>query len=90
MTVIAIENAPVNLRGELCKWLLEAKPGVFIGKVSAVVREELWNSIRNDDRITGALIAYSAPTELGFIMEMTGEPTRSIVELDGLQLIKQA
>ena len=90
MLMIAIENAPINLRGELCKWLFEAKPGVFIGKVSAAVREELWNSIQNDDHISGALMAYSAPTELGFIMEIAGEPSRSIVEIDGLQLIKQA
>ena len=90
MTVIVIENAPVNLRGNLCKWMLEAKPGVFIGKISAVVRDELWKTIQEEKNMTGALLVYNAPTEMGFVMEMAGEPTRSVVDLDGLQLIKQA
>ena len=88
MTVIIAENASVSLRGELCKWMLEVKPGVFLAKTSAVVRETLWKMVKNDPEINGAILAYSAPTEIGFLMEMHGEPIRSIVDLEGLQLIK--
>ena len=88
MTVLIIENASNLLRGELCKWMLEVKPGVFLSKVSAIVREALWNKVKEDARATGAILAYSAPTEIGYLMEMHGEPTRSIVDMDGLQLIK--
>ena len=45
MVVIVIDNASAKLRGELTKWLLEVKPGVFVGKVSAMVRERLWDKI---------------------------------------------
>ena len=83
-----IENATTSLRGELCKWMLEVKPGVFIAKVSALVREELWKKVKDDSQAIGAILAYSAPSETGFLMEMFGEPTRSIIDLDGLQLIK--
>ena len=88
MTVLIMENASLSTRGEICKWMLEVKPGVFIAKVSAIVREALWNKVKEDQRAIGALLAYTAPTEIGFLMEMYGEPTRSIVDLDGLQLIK--
>ena len=33
MVVIVIDNAPEKLRGELTRWLLETKPGVFVGKI---------------------------------------------------------
>lgn len=88
MTVLIIENASTATRGELCKWMLEVKPGVFLAKVSAIVREALWNKVKEDLGIKGAILAYNAPTELGYLMEMIGEPTRSIVDMEGLQLIK--
>lgn len=90
MTVLVIENASVALRGELCKWMLEAKPGVFVAKVSTTVREALWNKVKCDAQMQGALLIYSFPTETGFMMEMHGEPKRSLVDLDGLQLIKNS
>ena len=68
--------------------MLETKPGVFIGKISALVREDLWEMVQQDREAGGALLIYNAPTELGFEIQMLGEPTRSIVDLDGLQLIK--
>ncbi len=88
MTVLIIETASLPLRGQLCKWMLETKPGVFIGKISALVREDLWEMVQQDREAGGALLIYNAPTELGFEIQMLGEPTRSIVDLDGLQLIK--
>ncbi len=41
MVVIILEKVPAGLRGELTRWLLELKAGVFVGKVSAMVRERL-------------------------------------------------
>ena len=68
--------------------MLEVKPGVFLAKISAIVRDALWRKVKEDSSASGAIVAYNAPTEMGFMMEMYGEPTRSIVDLDGLQLIK--
>ena len=88
MVVIVIENAPQNLRGEFTRWLMETKPGVFVGKVSAMVREKLWEKVCAEEMGLSAVIIYTAATEQGFKMQMTGEPHRKIVELEGLQLIK--
>lgn len=38
MVVIVIEKASEKLRGELTRWLMEARPGTFVGTVNAVVR----------------------------------------------------
>lgn len=88
MLVIVMDNAPEKLRGELTRWLLEVKAGVFVGKTSAAVREKLWEKVRQDRELSGALLIYSADTEQGFRLEMYGDPKRSVIDLDGLQLIK--
>ena len=88
MTVVVIENASSKLRGELTRWLLETKPGVFVGKVSAIVREKLWEKVCQDTQSAGALLLYNADTEQGFKIEMYGDPQRSVIDFDGVQLIK--
>ncbi len=42
MMVLVLERVPPSLRGELTRWLLELRAGVFVGTVSALVRERLW------------------------------------------------
>ena len=32
----------MNLRGKLSRWLNEIHPGIFVGEVSARVRDKLW------------------------------------------------
>jgi CRISPR-associated protein Cas2 len=49
MVVIILEKVPVRLRGELTRWLLELKAGVFVGKVSAMVRDKLWQRVCEGD-----------------------------------------
>ncbi len=88
MLVIVMETASEKLRGELTRWLLEVKAGVFVGKASATVREKLWQKVQQDREVSGALILYSADTEQGFRFDLFGEPRRTVIDLDGLQLIK--
>jgi len=84
LVVIVIENAPPKLRGELTRWLMETKPGVFVGKVSAMVRDKLWEKVCDNDPLLSAVIIYNAANEQGFSMNMNGEPQRQVVELEGL------
>ena len=87
MVVFVLENAAEKLRGTLTRWMIEAKPGVFVGSLSAMVRDKLWNMIPNLAP-KGALMIYSHNNEQGYQIEMFGVPTRTIIDLDGLQLIK--
>lgn len=88
MVVIAMECAPENVRGELTRWFLELKPGVFVGNVNARIRDSLWERICTTDKANGAVMAYSSKTEQGFEMRLAGMPKRSIVELEGIFLVK--
>lgn len=88
MIVIVMENGSPRLRGELTRWVLEAKPGVYVGNVSAMVREKLWQKICSETPEINALLIYSASSEQGFRMEMHGDPRRQVVDMEGLQLIR--
>lgn len=88
MMVIILENAPAAVRGELSRWLLEPRPGVFVGHVSALVRDRLWEKCCKSCREGGVLQVWSTNNEQRFQMRLYGRTTRSVVESEGLQLIK--
>ena len=87
MMVLTIDNSPLKLRGELTKWLMEVKPGTFAGKVSALVRQKLWEHVCETSGVVGAVMIYSMNNEQGFAMEMYGSPYRKVKTVNGLQFI---
>jgi len=88
MVIIILENVPVGLRGELSRWMLEAKTGVFVGNMSARVRDLLWEKCCTKAKTGGVIQIWNTNNEQGFSMRMHGFTSRSIEEVEGLQLIK--
>lgn len=88
MDVIVIDNASLSIRGELTRWMLEVKPGVFVGNTSAMVRERLWEKVSEEGTAKGALLLYSSDSEQGFRIKLYGDPKRRVIDLDGVQLIE--
>lgn len=88
MTVIVLERVPTSLRGELTRWLLELRAGVFVGKVSALVREKLWEQVCAGMHGGAGTLVYSSDAEQGFTMRFWGETGRIIVDFEGLALVQ--
>jgi CRISPR-associated protein Cas2 len=88
MVVIILERVPVRLRGELTRWMLELKAGVFVGKVSAMVRDKLWQRVCESVKGGGALMAHSTDNEQGFAFRFWGATSHQIVDFDGLMLVQ--
>jgi CRISPR-associated protein Cas2 len=88
MMVLLLENVRTNVRGELSRWLFEVKPGVFTGRVSALVRDELWKLVEKKLGKGSAVLLYSANTEQGFKVQTLGNPSRSFVDIEGVLLVK--
>lgn len=88
MVVFILENVRPPLRGELSRWLFEVKVGVFTGRVSALVRDELWQLVEKKIGKGSAVMLYSANNEQGFKAQMLGNPSRSLVDIEGLLLVK--
>ena len=90
MTVIILAVCPPGLRGHLTRWLLEVAPGVYVGRVTARVREHLWERIGRHLGGDGrAIMVYAARNEQGLDLRMTGGPWEP-VDLDGVKLIRRS
>lgn len=83
-----LEKVSPSLRGELTRWLLEPRTGVFAGEVSALVREKLWERVCQNAGMGGAVLLHNADTEQGFKIRLHGSTSRSIEDFDGLCLIR--
>lgn len=88
LTMIVLERVPVSLRGELARWMIELKAGVFVGRLSALVRDKLWRKITEKKRSGGAILVQVKDNEQHFEIIMDGFPDRSVIDYDGFQLVR--
>ena len=92
MIVLIFETAPESVRGELTRWLLEPRAGVFVGRVSAEVRDRLWELVIQ--RLAGhssdasVVMVFAADNEQGYTFRVAGDPERHIRYFDGLELVQ--
>lgn len=88
MVIMILEKVPVSLRGELTRWLIEPKTGVFVGTVSALVRDRLWEKACKSMKDGAGVLIHNADNEQGFAMKVWGERDRQPIDFDGLWLIR--
>jgi|SRR5690606_18403136 CRISPR-associated protein Cas2 len=90
MIVISTTAVPEHVEGALSRWLIEPCPGLFVGTVSARVRDELWAAVSASVGDGMAVLIHPADNEQGFAIRTSGQRRRHVVDFDGLQLIKFA
>ena len=88
MVVLILESVPTGLRGELTRWMLEPKTGVFVGRVSAMVREKLWAKVCAEAEAGGCVMVHTCNAEQGFQIRCSGRTSRKVVDFEGLQLVQ--
>lgn len=88
MIVVVLTACPVGLRGDVTRWLFEIAPGVFVGHVSARVRERLWDRIVLSVKEGRAIMVYTAHNEQHLEFKVH-QPDWKPVDSDGLELIKR-
>ncbi|KKN15992.1 hypothetical protein LCGC14_0980340 [marine sediment metagenome] len=67
--------------------MLQLKPGVFIGTLSALVGEKLWKKIREKQGDGGAIWIKATNNEQRYKLTISGKTNWSINDFDGIQLI---
>lgn len=65
MVVLVLTACPAGLRGHLTRWLLEIGPGVFVGRVSARVRDLMWLRVLDLCKDGRAIMVHAAENEQG-------------------------
>lgn len=88
MVVMLLEKVPTTVRGELTRWMLELRAGVFVGNISALVRDKLWDMLGEKLRGGNALLLHSDATEQGFAIRTHGKSERVIRDFEGLFLVQ--
>ena len=88
MLVMILEKVPTSLRGELTRWLIEPHSGVFVGHVSAMVRDKLWEKCCAKVNEGGAIQLWATNNEQRFAIRTFGLTKREVVDFEGLHLIR--
>jgi CRISPR-associated protein Cas2 len=88
MLVMATTAVPDHLRGALSRWTTEVVPGIFVGTVSARVRDELWKAVADTVGDGAAVLVHPAATEQGYAVRTAGTRRRVPADFDGLTLIR--
>jgi len=88
MVVLSVTNCPQQLRGDLTKWFIEIDIGVYVGKINARVRENLWKRVCNNIKTGKAVMIYSNNTEQGFSI-LTHNTMWTPIDCEGVWLMQK-
>jgi CRISPR-associated endoribonuclease Cas2 subtype I-E len=61
--------------------MLEPKSGIFVGSVSGMVRDRLWEIACHDSRDGGCVMIHDSNTEQGFAIRSWGKSARLVQDL---------
>lgn len=88
MVVVVLTACPAGLRGHLTRWLVEIAAGVFVGKVTPKVRDQLWAKVLEMCKDGRALMVFSRRGDQGLdfrVHRHDWEPT----DFDGVTLMRR-
>ena len=88
MVVLILESVSPSIRGEISRWMIEPKAGVFVGHLSAMVRDKIWENCVKSICAGGMIQIWSTNNEQRYQMRMAGFTSREIVDFEGVQLIQ--
>ena len=86
MIVISISDCPAKIRGYLTRYVFEISTGVYVGMLSAKVRDLLWQRICENLRHGRAVMVFNTNNEQGFdfkVWNTTWKP----VDFDGFKMM---
>lgn len=86
MTVLVLERVSPSVRGDVSRWLIEVKAGVFVGRISRRVREGLWDRCLQRVEDGSAVMLWPTNTEQGFDLWAHQPKGRIPVRVEGVWL----
>jgi CRISPR-associated protein Cas2 len=86
VTVVVLIAAPEGLRGHLTRWMVEVAAGVFVGVVSARVRDRLWETLADRVGDGQAIMVEPARNEQRWAVRTAGPDRWYPVDYDGVIL----
>ncbi|MEY8040060.1 type I-E CRISPR-associated endoribonuclease Cas2e [Saccharopolyspora cebuensis] len=87
LVVISTTAVPDYVRGSLTRWLTEPAPGLYVGSISARVRDELWTQVAAAVGDGAAVCVHPTDNEQRYTITTAGQRRRSVLDFEGLELI---
>lgn len=88
LTVLTVSSVPPSLRGHISKYMIQVSPGVFVGRVNARVRDNLWGRVVQLKNTGAATLVFSDDSEQRFQI-LTDLSRWEAVDLDGLTFVER-
>ncbi len=88
MVILILERVAPGLRGELTRWMIQPKTGVFVGRLSGLVRDKLWERVQKSVKTGAGIMVCNTNTPQGYAVRTCGRPDRDLVDFEGLTLVK--
>jgi|HigsolmetaGSP11D_1036233.scaffolds.fasta_scaffold03521_4 CRISPR-associated protein Cas2 len=85
--VLTLTDCPPSLRGEITRWLLEIDTGVYVGRVSARVRDQIWQRVVNESSKGRAIMVFSSGEGEQRLDFRTHHSDWEPIDFDGLKLM---
>ena len=86
MDVMILESVPTILRGQLSRWLTPGGGGVHVGRVSVLVRDQLWSLALAKAGGGRVIQIWRCPGEPGYGLRVHGLKEAELVDLEGLPM----
>ncbi len=87
MLLMILEKLPRKWRGALSRWLLEIRPGTFLGNPSPRVRDLLWKKLTERPPLGFVMQLWSRRAPPGFVYRQYGTSKRMLADFEGLALV---
>ena len=88
MIFLVLKCVSASLRGKLTRWMLEPKTGVFIGHLSALVRDKLWELVCATLNNSTGLLPTQATCEQELTNHSVSDTSRTVIDIESLLLIR--
>ena len=88
VATVVTSAVPEHVRGYLGRFMLEPRPGVFVGNVSPRVASGIWRRCTDGAGSGSVVMVTSDPNrEAGYSVQTTGLADSRICNEDGLDLV---
>jgi CRISPR-associated protein Cas2 len=90
MLVVLANDIPPAVRGRMKLWFVEPRPNVFISGIKDSVADDVVEYLYKHCPVESGLMVFKRIRQVpGYKIRGVGDTRRSLVEIDGLQLVQE-
>lgn len=90
MMVVIASELPPAVRGRMKLWFIEPRPNVFVSGIKDALAERIIRYLlRHCPKSSGLMILSEVGTAPGYAISVLGKTQRELVEISGLQLVRE-